>query len=491
MTVETRAVSTGQVVPGETFRYRISALNHGPSRATNVAVTDVLPAPLAFVSSPDGCTADGQTVTCGPAATLAAGALTAWTITVRLDPAYTGDGGDIRNRATVTTGTHDPRPDNDTGPDGGVGPPGGTVAPPSADLSVRKKTENTQAVAPGETFRYVVAAVNRGPSTAVRARITDELPEGLAFVASDDGCTADGRTVTCGPAPALAPDATADWTFTVRVAPGYRGTAAQLANRAHATADTPDPNPDNNSGPAPGVTPPTGELAPAKADLTLTKRAEGGPVAPGGTFVYTLTATNHGPSTATGVKLVDRLPQHLAFVSAGATGSGGSGGSGSGCTAEGRTVTCLRDRLEPDGHHTVRLTVRLARDYDGDGSDIVNTASVTSTATDPDPHDNTATAVGLPNPDGSGKPKPKPTPTPTPKPTPTHQPHRPHPHPSGKPGEHDGGYGDDGDHGGHGGHGGHGDEGYGDGDDGGYGHSAPDAGHTPHTTPPPPPPQTP
>ncbi|MEU7295207.1 hypothetical protein AB0A76_18645 [Streptomyces exfoliatus] len=33
-------------------------------RAENVTVTDALPAGLTFVSSPDGCTATGQQVTC-------------------------------------------------------------------------------------------------------------------------------------------------------------------------------------------------------------------------------------------------------------------------------------------------------------------------------------------------------------------------------------------------------------------------------------------
>ena len=58
----------GPIIPGTDFDYTFTVYNTGPSTATSVTITDTLPATLHFVSSPDGCTAVGQVVTCGPIA---------------------------------------------------------------------------------------------------------------------------------------------------------------------------------------------------------------------------------------------------------------------------------------------------------------------------------------------------------------------------------------------------------------------------------------
>lgn len=51
-------------VGGQTFSYTLDVTNNGPSTATDVEITDVLPSGLVFNSSPDGCTEAGGTVTC-------------------------------------------------------------------------------------------------------------------------------------------------------------------------------------------------------------------------------------------------------------------------------------------------------------------------------------------------------------------------------------------------------------------------------------------
>ncbi|MFE0644093.1 hypothetical protein ACFW2Y_21115 [Streptomyces sp. NPDC058877] len=135
---EKKAVGTGPVAPGETFRYTLTAVNKGPADASDVSVTDTLPAGLAFLASPDGCTRSGQTVTCPKRSALAVGQSASWTIEVRLDPAYAGDGTDVRNTVTATARQSDPVPDNNTST--AVGPPGG-VTGAKADLTLTKKVE--------------------------------------------------------------------------------------------------------------------------------------------------------------------------------------------------------------------------------------------------------------------------------------------------------------------------------------------------------------
>ena len=97
----TKAAVEASVTPGATFTYQIVVTNNGPANALNVLVTDTLPAPLAFVSSPSGCAAVGQNVSCGPEPDVTAGGSLSFTIAVRLDPSYTGNGSDLNNVATA------------------------------------------------------------------------------------------------------------------------------------------------------------------------------------------------------------------------------------------------------------------------------------------------------------------------------------------------------------------------------------------------------
>ena len=154
-----KAASTTPVAAGESFDYTVTVTNNGPSDAKGLQVTDALPTMLKFVSASDSCTATGQNVTCPKLATLAAGASKVYTITVRLDSAYAGDGSDVKNQAKVATDTADPNPANNTSDASTGGLPGPNPGPnpptkPSADLSITKKAEGATAVAPGQSFIY-------------------------------------------------------------------------------------------------------------------------------------------------------------------------------------------------------------------------------------------------------------------------------------------------------------------------------------------------
>ncbi|MEV6104418.1 GEVED domain-containing protein [Streptomyces sp. NPDC051940] len=111
--LEMRKTALADVVrPGVPFDYELEVVNHGPAAAEDVVITDLLPGPIGFVSSEDGCTAKGQLVTCPPIATLASGATASVRITVMLRQGYTGDGSDLVNTGTATSGTSDPNPEN-------------------------------------------------------------------------------------------------------------------------------------------------------------------------------------------------------------------------------------------------------------------------------------------------------------------------------------------------------------------------------------------
>jgi uncharacterized repeat protein (TIGR01451 family)/LPXTG-motif cell wall-anchored protein len=257
---------------GNTTTFVLTATNHGPSDAAAVAITDTLPSELTYVSStPGGCTVSGQTVTCAPGL-VASGASVTYTVTVRVDAAVT-PGSAIANTANVTSTTPDPATGNNTS----------TARWPDstglADLSLAKKAQlpaGQHDIRPGGTFQYAVTVHNAGPSDAARTTVTDPLPASLAFVSSADGCTARGRTVTCGPVDIPA-GSTRTWRFTVRLDAAYTGDGSDIDNRANVTSAAPDPNPSNNSNPSGsakfGVLPPASKPSspqPPKSQLPKT-----------------------------------------------------------------------------------------------------------------------------------------------------------------------------------------------------------------------------
>ncbi|MFD0569446.1 DUF11 domain-containing protein [Kitasatospora gansuensis] len=132
MAITKKATSTTPVAPGETFDYTITVTDNGPSQAAGLVVSDELPSVFNFVSASDGCTAAGRSVTCPKLASLAVGASKSYTITVQLDPAYAGDGTDVRNQAKVVTDSPDPDQSNNTSDasTGGLPGPGPGPNPP-------------------------------------------------------------------------------------------------------------------------------------------------------------------------------------------------------------------------------------------------------------------------------------------------------------------------------------------------------------------------
>jgi uncharacterized repeat protein (TIGR01451 family) len=372
----TKTAVEPSVTPGLTFSYAIAVSNAGPSDATNVVVTDSLPTGLTFVSSTGACTAVGQDVTCPMVATLASGGSTSITLTVRLDPAYTGDGSDLDNIAVVSSDTADPDPSNNTS----AAATAPAVTAPSADVRIVKSVSADPLVA-GQNFTYTLTVTNAGPSVATGVAVTDTLPMQTTFVSSTQGCTAVGQSVTCPTLATLGVGAGATFTIVVQLDPAYTGDGTDVLNSSIVSAATSDPAMANNTSPA--GAPPVG---PGQADLAITKDVSTTPVTPGNNFEFTLRVTNQGPSDAANVVVTDTLPPLLMFVS-----------SVEGCTngGSGQIVTCPTIATLPAGSSaTFTLVVQLHSDYltigVGNGSDLQNTAQVTSSTTDPIPANNTS-----------------------------------------------------------------------------------------------------
>ncbi|MFJ9522997.1 hypothetical protein ACIRPK_32720 [Kitasatospora sp. NPDC101801] len=187
-------------------------------------------------------------------------------LTVRLDPAYRGDGTALKNSAKVTADNIDPRTDNDSST---AGLPDGKAGTPTADVSTAKETVTSTPIAPGETFQYVITATDNGPSDALDVAVRDSLPAQLLFVSSADGCTASGQSVSCGPA-SITSGASHRWVFTVQLDPTYTGNGSDIRTIATASSPTNDPALDNNTGNAAG--PPGNLVRTPEADLEIDKK---------------------------------------------------------------------------------------------------------------------------------------------------------------------------------------------------------------------------
>jgi uncharacterized repeat protein (TIGR01451 family) len=144
-----------------------------------------------------------------------------------------------------------------------------------------------------------------------------------------------------------------------------------------------------------GTTPPVTKsvrVAPL-ADVGLTLDGLPGSIDPGNSIVYTVTVTNKGPLTATGVVVTDVLPANLTFQ--GVDTSQGS------CTT-GQTVTCRVGSLAVGKRVTISIRTAVST-----AQDVTNTIQVTTTSDDPNPADNQVTGtVGVmgANPPGDDKP---------------------------------------------------------------------------------------
>jgi uncharacterized repeat protein (TIGR01451 family) len=241
------------------------------------------------------------------------------------------------------------------------------AATSSADLAI-SKTDSPDPVTTGSDLTYTITVTNNGPCAATGVTMTDPLPATMTYVSatSSQGTCSGTSTVTCNLG-ALANGASA--TGTIVVTPTQSGV---IGNTASVTSNESDPNPDNNS-----ATQATTVNAPPSADLSITKTDSPDPVPVGANITYTITATNGGPDTATGVTVTDTLPGGVTLVSA--TASQGS------CNGS-ATVTCSLGSLANGSSAAVTIVVTATQ-----AGTISNTASVSANESDPDPSNNSAT----------------------------------------------------------------------------------------------------
>lgn len=348
------------VVAGENLTYTLHVSNEGPSPVDNVVVTDTLPAGVTFTSlhatQGSGSHQDGTvTVELGR---MERGGTALITILVAVLPSTTGT---LLNQAVVTGDNFDPVLSNNQDDEP-------TVVVSRIDLSIQK-TGAPDVVIPGQTLTYTLVVDNHGPSDATGVQVVDTLPGQVVFVSavSSQGSVSGSAGTVTAELGNLAVGEQATVTIVVEVAASASGT---LLNTATVTGNETETNLENNTDQATTIVEP-------RVDLVIFKADSPDPVMAGEQLTYTLSVLNNGPSTATGVTVVDTLPAGVTYQSA--TSSQGT------VARSGDTITVSVGELASGASATVTILVTVDPATRGT---ITNEATVTGNETDTDPTNN-------------------------------------------------------------------------------------------------------
>ncbi|WP_253839849.1 isopeptide-forming domain-containing fimbrial protein [Actinokineospora globicatena] len=258
---------------------------------------------------------------------------------------------------------------------------------------------------PGDTLEYRLTFANTGGDFADTAVVRDPVPTGLSFVPgslvveTDPGGATGTKTDATG-------DDTADYTAgdrTVRFRVGTGANAStggtiapggSVATRFRATVNRAAAGSTIVNTPILDYRARTlnrnysfagnavNTTVTALADLAAGKTVAAPSQNAGQTVAYTISATNNGPNSGTGVTLTDTLPTGTTYVST-------SPPAGVTCTPSGQTVTCSLGTVA--NATTVSIPVVARVNADTAGGVVINSVRVAGTTADDVSVNNTAT----------------------------------------------------------------------------------------------------
>jgi uncharacterized repeat protein (TIGR01451 family) len=290
--------------PGDIV-YTLTVQNDGPSTAANVVLEDVVPAGTSIDSvnvtvglgtCNAGVPGDPFLPTTCDLGTMASGDTREVEIVATVLP-DTPAGTILHNDGRVSSDTLDlDNADNLDSAD--------TTVEADADLEVAK-SDSPDPVVAGDPLTYEVMVTNNGPSKAIDVAIVDLLPAEVTFA----GTTISNGSGTCVWLDALSRvecdlndlDPGASVTVFIDVIVNADTPAGTLTDNVSVSAATPDSNAGNDldSEDTTVVT---------EADLGVLKDGNFPAGNPSTEIIYTITLSNHGPSDAQNVMVVDTLP---------------------------------------------------------------------------------------------------------------------------------------------------------------------------------------
>lgn len=289
------------VVIGNNLIYTLSVTNFGPSSATNVNVSQILPAGSVFVSataSQGAASHAGGVVTCNLGRVNPGRTATVTVVTLPTTP------GVITSAATVSSEQTDFNTDNNSAS------VVSHVNPPTAELAVSISAVPNVGVL-GSPLVYTVAVTNNGPSAATLVTVSNVLPSTATIVSAtlSQGFATTAANGLVYNFNTLAPGGYA--TATITVIPNVEGSILTTAS-VGASANLFDPIQANNFASLVTTVGPAADLAVSLSDYP-------DPVVRSNILTYVAVVTNRGPSLATAVVLNHVMAPSVVVVSSNST----------------------------------------------------------------------------------------------------------------------------------------------------------------------------
>lgn len=297
--IDKTANPAGPVSAGDPIGFDATVSNNGNGAATDVHVSDPLPAGIDW--SLGAITGDTAGVTCQITGSVGSEALTCDDASMAAGDSFTvhvsgvtdaADCGTVTNTATVSTGN-----DGTDSDDASV-----TVQCP--DVLVLKTADNSP-ISAGEPAAFTITVSNAGPGAASNVHVSDPLPAGVAWTINPavTGCAIAAGTLTCD-FPTLAAGAS----VVIHVSGVTDGAdCGNLPNTVTVSAS-------NEPASAAGNNTATATVVVFCPDVTVVKSADNSPINAGDTAAFTITVTNLGPGTAYEVHVADVLPAGVAWT---------------------------------------------------------------------------------------------------------------------------------------------------------------------------------
>lgn len=300
---------------GQNVTFTLTVNNDGPDAASGVAVQNLLPAGMTYVSNTPSQGTFNPATGIWTVGTIANAGVSTLGIVATVKTA-----GALTNTAEISASDQfDPDSTPGNGVVGEDDLASVTIASLLADLSLTKTVSDTTP-GPGDQVTFVVTVSNAGPSGATGVQVTDPLPAGLVLVnrTQSQGSFAAGIW-TVG---AIDNGANATMTTIARVE-----TVGSYTNTAQVSAsDQPDPNSTPGNSVATEDDQASVTITVVSADLSLTKTASNATPNVGTNVTFNVTVRNDGPNPTTGVTVLDRLPTGMSFVSASSNPAAPGGG---------------------------------------------------------------------------------------------------------------------------------------------------------------------